>query len=115
MKHKLFQLPSKVVDLELGVELAGSERFARELLHALLGSLSYNLVELRKAYEQQNWYAIQMIVLHVRETARFCGTPRFSQACINLHKYLASGEIELRDALYFQLLEEADALKNAHF
>jgi HPt (histidine-containing phosphotransfer) domain-containing protein len=115
MKHELFQLPSKVIDLELGIELTGSERFTRELLHTLIGSLPYDLAELRKAYEQQNWHAIQMIVLHIRENARFCGAPRLSQACINFHKYLASGEIELRDGLYFQLLEETDAVRNAHF
>lgn len=111
---ELFQLPSKVIDLELGAKLVnGDKNNAQDMIKLLLTSLSQGFPELQKAYEQRDWKTIRNITHKLHGGACYCGTPRFKSACNHLENYLKTGKTELRDALYQQLLQEIDAVTKA--
>lgn len=114
-EEKLFQLPEKAIDFELGEKLLGGKsNLAKEMIQMLVASFPADFTELEEAYEIRHWKTIQSKVHKLQGAASYCGTPRLKLACANLENYLLSGQTELREALYVQVLQEIKAVKTAY-
>ena len=112
-EDELFQLPEKVIDLELGAKLLGGKlESAKEMIKMLADSIPADLAELEKAYKTSDWSTVQKKVHKFHGAASYCGTPRLKLACARLENYLTSGQTNFRDALYDQLLQEIKAVEN---
>jgi two-component system, OmpR family, aerobic respiration control sensor histidine kinase ArcB len=110
--RKLFDLPSNIIDLELGATTIGKDiHHAKEMIAMLIDSFPQDLLKVREAYEQGDWCAIQHVAHKLYGATCYCGTPRLNLASLNLDKYLEEGKKEFRDKLYLQMLEEIAAVK----
>lgn len=116
----LLSLTGEIIDMQESVVKAnGSADSAKEMLNLLVEGFDEDMPLLATAKKKGDWNAIQKIIHKQYGGACFCSVPRFSQIAMRLEKYLRSGKVEWRDALYEQVLDEMENIisnvKNMNF
>ncbi len=100
-----------ILDIDRAVQFMGTEEFVKEGLALLVSSLSEELEVIQQQHQEHNWQAIKAMAHKWRGGAGYCGTRRLEEACKQLETYLQTGALEQAEALYQQLIHEAEAAK----
>ncbi len=100
-----------VLDIDRAVQFMGNKEFLKEGLALLVSSLTEELEVLKQKYQENNWQAIKAMAHKWRGGAAYCGTRRLEEACKQLETYLQTGALKQAEALYQQLIHEAEAAK----
>jgi HPt (histidine-containing phosphotransfer) domain-containing protein/anti-sigma regulatory factor (Ser/Thr protein kinase) len=110
--ENLFELSGETLALDETLKKYNNDRdTVNELFKMLLESLESEEPKLKVARKKNDWKAIEKIAHKSRGSACYCGTKRFEQACANLENYLKNPEVELREKLLDQMLQEAEVVK----
>lgn len=99
--------------LDKAVQIMGSKKFVKEGLALLVSGLTEELAVIKQHHQKKDWQAIKALVHKWRGGAGYCGTRRLEEACQQLETYLQTGAFEQAKDLYQQLIQEAEAAKNA--
>ncbi|MCP0913307.1 ATP-binding protein [Legionella sp. 27cVA30] len=100
---RLEQYP--LLDLEVALTNLGDKDILRKALHLMLSQeIDMDLMNLQKAYEQNNWDAIGKIAHKIKGSALYCGAVRLKYACQYLEHSQKSGNKPILNSLYQQLL-----------
>jgi two-component system, OmpR family, aerobic respiration control sensor histidine kinase ArcB len=102
-----------VLDIDKAVQLMGSEAFVKEGLALLVSGLTEELAVIKQCHQEKDWQAIKALAHKWRGGAGYCGTRRLEEACQQLEAYLQTGSLEQVKDFYQQLIQEAEAAKNA--
>ncbi|MES2141385.1 MAG: ATP-binding protein [Pseudomonadota bacterium] len=101
------------IDMERAIQFMGNIEFVKEGLVLLVSGLTKDLRELQQRHENNDWKAIKAMAHKWRGGAAYCGARRLEEACQQLETYLQSEPFEQAEAFYQQLIQEAEAAKEA--
>ena len=102
-----------VLDIHSAVHFMGSKELANEGLALLVSGLTEELEIIKQRHQEKDWPAIKVLAHKWRGGASYCGTRRLEEACKQLEIYLQTGHHDQAKDLYQQLIQEAEAAKEA--
>ncbi|MES2142684.1 MAG: ATP-binding protein [Pseudomonadota bacterium] len=102
-----------VLDIDRAVHFMGSKEFVKEGLALLVSGLTEELAVIKQRHQEKDWPAIKAMAHKWRGGAGYCGTRRLEEACKQLETYLQTGFLEQAEGCYQQLIQEAEAVKEA--
>lgn len=98
-----------ILDLNEGINTTGSESILAEMLDMMVNqSLPNDLALMKKAYDSSDWDKAQQIAHKIKGGAVYVGTVKIKMACQHLEHYWKSGQRELLDQLYQQVVTVID-------
>ncbi|WP_156875075.1 response regulator [Legionella micdadei] len=102
----LFNLsPFPLLDIDEGVRTTGSEDALAEMLVFMMDeSLPKDLSEMKKAHEIGDWDKAQQLAHKIKGGAVYVGNVRVKVACQYLERYWKTGQRDLLEKLYQQIL-----------
>ncbi|WP_337589155.1 response regulator [Legionella shakespearei] len=104
-EEDLFKLSSfSILDEKEGIKTTGTEDMLREMLQFMLSSLPEDINQLKAAHDTLNWEKAQQIAHKIKGGVVYVGAIRMKMACQYLERYWKSGQRELLEQLYQQLL-----------
>lgn len=99
---------TKIIDLELGAKLAGSnEKIALEMLHMLIERLEGDINDIEHAYQKGDLDTVGQLTHKLHGAVAYCATPALKQACLQLEAAIKQ-ENEVHTVLV-HLFKTADA------
>lgn len=103
---ELFHLEKfPLLDIEAGITMLGSIEMLQELLASMFNDeLPKDMEAIKKAYAEQNWELVEKIAHKIKSGALYCGVIRMKYACQYLERYKKSGQSDLQNPLYQQLI-----------
>ena len=116
-EHRLFDLPATVeelfelsqfpiFDVEEGIKTTGTEDTLCDILNLMLNqSLVEDIALLKKAHAQGDWEQTQKIIHKIKGGVVYVGATRIKIACQYLERYWKSGQRDLLEQLYQQVLK----------
>lgn len=116
-EHGLFDLPATVeelfelsqfpiFDVEEGIKTTGTEDTLCDILNLMLNqSLVEDIALLKKAHAQGDWEQTQKIIHKIKGGVVYVGATRIKIACQYLERYWKSGQRDLLEQLYQQVLK----------
>ncbi|HAT2066289.1 TPA: Hpt domain-containing protein [Legionella pneumophila] len=109
----MFNLASyPVLDVEEAIKFTLTEENLAEMLHTMLNySLPDEVAEMKKFHDSGDWEKTQNIAHKIKGGCVYVGTVQMKMACQYFERYWKSGETELLEALYQQILNTIE--KNA--
>lgn len=109
-EDNLFQLSFfPMLDVEEGITTTGSEDMLCEMLQFMLKqSLPDDIVLLKNAHDTNDWEKTQSVAHKIKGGVVYVGAVRLKMACQYLQHYWKTGERELLEQLYQQLLKVTD-------
>ncbi|MES2142383.1 MAG: ATP-binding protein [Pseudomonadota bacterium] len=102
-----------VLDINRAVQFMGSKELVKEGLALLVSGLTEELEFIKQRHQANDWQAIKDLTHKWRGGAGYCGTCRLEEACRQLETYLQTGYHDQAEDLYQQLIQEAEAAKDA--
>ncbi len=102
-----------VLDIDRAVQFMGSKEFVKEALALLVSGLTEELAVIKQRHQEKDWQAIKAMAHKWRGGAGYCGTRRLEEACKQLETYLQTGSLKQAEDLYQQLIQAAEAAKEA--
>ncbi|CEK11164.1 response regulator [Legionella hackeliae] len=94
-----------ILDPEEGINTTGSEAMLAEMLTIMVNeSLPNDLELMKKAHDENDWGKTQQIAHKIKGGAVYVGTVKINIACQHLEQYWKTGQRELLEKLYQQLL-----------
>ncbi len=102
-----------VLDINKAVQFMGSKEFVKEALALLVSGLTEEIEVIKQRHQEKDWPAIKAMAHKWRGGAGYCGTRRLEEACRQLETYLQTGFLEQAEGFYQQLIQEAEAAKEA--
>ncbi|ABQ55577.1 TPA: Hpt domain-containing protein [Legionella pneumophila subsp. pneumophila] len=102
----LFKLSSyPVLDVEEAIKFTLTEENLAEMLHTMLNhSLPDEVAEMKKFHDLGDWEKTQDIAHKIKGGCVYVGTVQMKMACQYFERYWKSGETDLLEALYQQIL-----------
>ncbi len=110
-ENEFFDLsPFPILDIEEGIKTSGSEEMLCEMLQFMLNqSLPEDITLLKKAHDSLDWEKTQQLAHKIKGGLIYVGAVRMKMACQYLERYWKTGQQELLEQLYQQLLQVKDA------
>ena len=102
-----------LIDIDKAIHLMGNKEFVKEIFQLFTDNLTTDLVLLKQHYQVRDWSAIQAIAYKWRVEASYCGANRLGKVCQQLETLLKRRLFEEAEVYYQQLLEAAEATKEA--
>ncbi|CEG56166.1 ATP-binding protein [Legionella fallonii] len=100
---ELFQLEQyALLDTEQALKNCGSMSLLIQLLTVVSQDVPANLIQMKKAYENQDYPSVEKIAHYIKGSAVYVGTIRMKYACQYVERYWKSGERKFFDKLYHQ-------------
>lgn len=84
--------------------LSGNEELLKEILEMFKQSIPEQLQELKKGYELKNWEVLENIVHKIKGGACYVGAVRLNYVCQDFLRCYTTGQSQLLDSLYQNLL-----------
>jgi PAS domain S-box-containing protein len=109
----LLRIEGKTIDFEYNEKLYRGKADYKALFKLVSDSFANHIIELKAAYEKQDWKALNAAAHKITGGSSYCGAMRLNNACHNLEKYLYSGKTELISKLYNLILHEEMLLEEA--
>ena len=104
-QESLFDLSGfSTLDTEEGIRTIGSETILAEMLKVITQSLPADVELMIEAYQLNDWNKIQQLAHKIKGGAVYVGTIKLKMACQHLERYWKSGQRDLLDPLYQQIL-----------
>ncbi|WP_028389247.1 response regulator [Legionella fairfieldensis] len=105
-KEQLFNLSDfPLLDVEEGIKTTGNETIFREMLRLMVNeSIISDRIEMKEAHDNQDWDKTQKIAHKIKGGAVYVGTTRLKMACQYLERYWKTGQRDLLEPLYQQIL-----------
>ncbi len=105
-EEQLFALePFPLIDINEGLRIVGDRKLLLQMLTFLSRkSLPEDLIILNNAYRLNNWPEIEEIAHKIKGGAVYVGAMRLKIACQYLEHYRKTGERDLLEPLYQQVL-----------
>lgn len=116
-EHGIFELPATadelfdlspfpLFDVEEGIKTTGTEDTLCDMLKLMLNhSLNDDIVLLKKAHNQGDWETTQKMAHKIKGGVVYVGAVRIKMACQYLERYWKSGQRDLLEKLYQQILQ----------
>lgn len=101
------------IDMDRAIQFMGNIEFVKEGLALLISGLTEDLQVVQQRHENNDWQAIKAIAHKWRGGAAYCGARRLEEACQQLETYLQTGSFKQAEIFYQQLIQEAEAAKEA--
>ncbi|WP_133131354.1 response regulator, partial [Legionella yabuuchiae] len=111
---ELFKLSSyPLLDIDEGIKITTSKEILADVLK-LMGeqSLPQDLKEMIDAHDAGDWDKAQKLAHKIKGGAVYVGTEKMKMACQYLERYYKSGQRELLEPLYQQMLQVIDETRN---
>ena len=94
-----------LLDIEAGLETAGTKAVLRELLLCLVNeAIAPDVSKMQAAYAENDWDTVQKLAHKIKGGAVYVGTIRLKMACQYLERYWKIGQKKLLEQLYQQAL-----------
>ncbi|MFW2535204.1 response regulator [Legionella sp. 28fT52] len=105
-KDDLFNLSDfSVLDVEDGIKTTGTESTLIEMLTFMVSdSLPQDLALMKEAHEAKDWDKTQQLAHKIKGGAVYVGTLKIKMACQYLERYWKTGQHELLEELYQQVV-----------
>lgn len=104
---------SRVIDMELGMQLARNNRaLAVEMLGLLVESLPQELASILAAYHENNYAILQKRVHKLHGAVCYCGVPGLKQIIKNIEIALKEQQLDNLPTLMTQLESEASSVQD---
>ena len=106
-ESKFFDLDAfPLFDMKNAMECMGNEALLRESLSLMVSQeIPRDLLEMQKAYENNDWDSIEKIAHKLKGGAVYCGTIKMVKACQNFGLYREVSDTALLTKLYYQLVQ----------
>ncbi len=103
---ELFELSQfALLDSKQALKSCGSQALFKELLLTLLTEeIPIDLAAMKRAFAEKNYAEVEKLAHKIKGGAVYVGTTRMKYACQYLERYWKTGELELFEALYQQML-----------
>ncbi|WP_133131433.1 response regulator [Legionella yabuuchiae] len=112
-KELLELSPYPLLDVEEAVKTSGDEALLTTLLDMMINdSLPEDISQMKAAYDAEDWERIQKLAHKIKGGAVYVGTEKMKMACQYLERYYKSGQCELLEPLYQQMLQVIDETRN---
>ena len=102
-----------VLDIDSAVKFMGNKEVVKEGLALLMSSLTEELEVVKQRHQENDWQAIKAMAHKWRGGASYCGARRLEEACKQLETHLQTGALAQAESLFQQLIQEAEAAKDA--
>lgn len=104
---ELFNLsPFPLLDIKEGIKTTGSKTALADMLTFMVNeSLPDDLAAMKKAHAAQDWDKTQQLAHKIKGGAVYVGTVRIKMACQYLERYWKTGQRNLLEELYQQILK----------
>ncbi len=100
-------------NIDDAIQKTGNKILLKEILITTqLQIIPEELLKLRNAYQVKNWHEILTIAHKLKGGALYCGTIRMIRACEFIEQYIKTGETNLCDKLYQQLITVIEQTQN---
>ncbi|APF03738.1 TPA: Hpt domain-containing protein [Legionella pneumophila] len=114
-REDLFNLSSyPVLDVQEAIKFTLTEENLAEMLHTMLNhSLPDEVAEMKKFHDFGDWGKTQDIAHKIKGGCVYVGTVQMKMACQYFERYWKSGDTDLLEALYQQILNTIE--ENVHY
>ncbi|KTD63506.1 response regulator [Legionella shakespearei] len=108
--ESLFDLSSyPLLDIEEGIKTMGTPEVLAQMLQFMIDeSLPSDIQLMKQAHDQTDWDKTQQLAHKIKGGAIYVGTTKIKMACQYLEKYWKSGQSELLEPLYQQIITVID-------
>ena len=97
-----------LLDINVGINVLGSEDMVREILTSLKGdAITDDLALIKKAHSDGDWEAVEKLAHKMKGGSDF-GTVRMHYALLYMERYQKAGHTKCSEALYAQMLKIID-------
>ncbi|MCW8399870.1 PAS domain-containing protein [Legionella sp. PATHC038] len=105
-EEQLFDLSKfPLLDVEEGIKTTGAEHTLRDMLNLMLDhSFAEDIALLKKAHEQGDWEQTQKLTHKIKGGVVYVGATRIKMACQYFEDYWKSGQRDLLEQLYQQII-----------
>lgn len=111
----LFVLVGEYINFNKMIQILGHNKMlAKEMLSIMENSLSEQVVEFKKYYDQEDWKSLKDMSHKLRGSASYCATERLEEACANLENNIICDVPELKNRLFEQLLQEIQMVQTEY-
>ncbi len=109
-EEQLFELSEfPILDVEEGIKTTGTEDTLCEMLNLMIHhSFVEDIALLKKAHAQDDWEKTQKLAHKIKGGVVYVGAIRLKIACLYLERYWKSGQRDLLEKLYQQVLHVID-------